>query len=212
MGIRRIEIAFEGSADHAGTTPMPLRQDALVAAAHTVLSVRHIAEQLASHAGSYFVATVGIVTVEPGASNVVPNRCRLVVDARTTDRELMVRFAERIDQESAAHAVAAAVSRTSFVNLSDGPPAACDLSLREALRTSARDLGLRTTDIASGAGHDAAFLSRICASAMVFVPCRQGKSHTPEEWADREAIAAGAAVILEAVKTIDQSQMRHMER
>jgi N-carbamoyl-L-amino-acid hydrolase len=63
-------------------------------------------------------------------------------------------------------------------------------------------------DLPSGAGHDAAFMSRICPSAMVFVPCRKGKSHTAEEWADREAIAAGAAVIYQAVQALDQSLPR----
>jgi N-carbamoyl-L-amino-acid hydrolase len=76
------------------------------------------------------------------------------------------------------------------------------------LRTGAHDLGLGETDLPSGAGHDAAFMSRICPSAMVFVPCRAGKSHAPEEWADREAIAAGAAVIYQAVKALDQSLPR----
>jgi N-carbamoyl-L-amino-acid hydrolase len=67
---------------------------------------------------------------------------------------------------------------------------------------------LSATDLASGAGHDAAFMSRICPAAMVFVPCRAGKSHAPEEWAEREAIAAGAAVVLEAVKALDRSLPR----
>ena len=62
-----------------------------------------------------------------------------------------------------------------------------------------------TTDLASGAGHDAGFMSRICKSAMVFVPCKGGKSHVPEEWSDREQIAAGAAVILQAVKALDKT-------
>jgi N-carbamoyl-L-amino-acid hydrolase len=80
--------------------------------------------------------------------------------------------------------------------------------LRDALRAAARGLGLSATDLASGAGHDAAFMSRICPAAMVFVPCRAGKSHAPEEWAEREAIAAGAAVVLEAVKALDRSLPR----
>ena len=91
------------------------------------------------------------------------------------------------------------------VTLSDGPPAACDPTLRAKLRESAERLGLRVTDLASGAGHDTAFMTRICPSAMVFVPCRDGKSHAPEEWADRDAIAAGAAVMLETVKSLDRS-------
>jgi beta-ureidopropionase / N-carbamoyl-L-amino-acid hydrolase len=208
VGIRRTEIVFEGAADHAGTTPLSLRHDALVAAAATVVSVRRIAEKLAAEGTGYFVATVGILTVAPGASNVVPGTCRLVIDARTTDPGLTARFVDEIEGESAAHAHAARVTRAPLVTLSDGPPVACAPVLRDALRDAARGLGLSATDLASGAGHDAAFMSRICPAAMVFVPCRAGKSHAPEEWAEREAIAAGAAVVLEAVKALDRSLPR----
>ena len=208
VGIHRIEIVFEGAADHAGTTPMALRHDALVAAANTVAAVRRIAEQLAAEGPDYFVATVGILSVEPGASNVVPARCRLVIDARSTNSALTRRFVEAVERDSATYAAAAHVERTSLVTLSDAPPIACDPVLREALRRGAQELGLGETDLASGAGHDAAFMSRICPSAMIFVPCRNGKSHAPEEWADREAIARGAAVVLQAVKTLDRSLPR----
>jgi N-carbamoyl-L-amino-acid hydrolase len=205
VGIRRIEIVFEGDADHAGTTPMNLRHDALVAAANTVVAVRRLADRLAAEGADYFVATVGILTVEPSASNIVPGRCRLVIDARTTDLELTRRFVAEIDRQSADVATAARVERTSFKTLSDGSPVACDPMLRAVLRTGADDLGLSSMELPSGAGHDAAFMSRICPSAMVFVPCRNGKSHAPEEWADRDAIAAGAAVIFQAVKALDRS-------
>ena len=205
VGIHRIEIVFEGAADHAGTTPMALRHDALVAAANTVAAVRRIAEQLAAEGPDHFVATVGILSVEPGASNVVPARCRLVIDARSTNSALTRRFVEAVERDSATYAAAAHVERTSLVTLSDAPPIACDPVLREALRRGAQELGLGETDLASGAGHDAAFMSRICPSAMIFVPCRNGKSHAPEEWADQEAIARGAAVVLQAVKSLDQS-------
>lgn len=208
VGIRRIEIVFEGAADHAGTTPMKARRDALVAAADTVLSVRRIAEQLAAAGPDYFVATVGILGVEPGAANTVPGRCRLVIDARTTNPALTQRFADAVERASATHAAEFAVVRASFDVLSDGPPAACDPALRAMLHDSAAKLGLGTADLASGAGHDTAFMTRICPSAMVFVPCRHGKSHAPEEWADREAIAAGAAVMLETVKALDRSLSR----
>jgi len=208
VGIRRLEILFEGEADHAGTTPMALRHDALVAAANTVVAIRRTAEQLAAEGADYFVATVGILTVEPSASNIVPGRCRLVVDARTTNPALTARFVDTIDRESAGFAAAARVTRARFATLSDGPPVVCDAELRAALRQGAHDLGLGEMDLPSGAGHDAAFMSRIAPSAMVFVPCRNGKSHAPEEWADREALAAGAAVIYQAVKALDQSLPR----
>ena len=205
VGVRRLQIEFEGAADHAGTTPMNLRRDALVAGAHTVVAVRSLAEQISAAGSDYFAATVGILNVEPQGSNIVPGRCRMVVDIRATHPALTEKFVEAIERESAQHAASARVSRAPLVTLSDGPPVACDPHLRDLLRTSASELGLRATDLASGAGHDAAFMTRICPAAMVFVPCRDGKSHAPEEWADREAIAAGAAVMLEAVKTLDQS-------
>lgn len=209
VGVRRIEITFEGAADHAGTTPMALRRDALVAAANTVASVRRVADQLSAEGPDYFVATVGILTVEPGASNVVPAKCRLVIDARATNPALTQRFVEAVERHSKQHADDARVARGPLVFLSDGPPAVCDPGLRALLRQSARDLGLRQTEIASGAGHDTAFMSRICPSAMVFVPCRAGKSHAPEEWANPGAIAAGAAVVLQAIKSLDRSLPRN---
>jgi beta-ureidopropionase / N-carbamoyl-L-amino-acid hydrolase len=205
VGIRRFEIMFQGEADHAGATPMALRHDALVAAALTVASVRRMADLLAAEGSDYFVATVGILDVDPSASNIVPGKCRLIVDARATSAEMMQRFSETIDHESAAHAAAARVKRAVFTLLSDGPSTLCDLGLRDALRRGAHDLGLGEIDLASGAGHDAVYMSRICPSAMVFIPCRAGKSHAPEEWADRDAIAAGAAVIYQAVRELDRS-------
>jgi beta-ureidopropionase / N-carbamoyl-L-amino-acid hydrolase len=208
VGIRRLEVVFEGSADHAGTTPLDLRRDALVAGAATVTSVQRLAHTLGSEGKGYFVATVGVLDVEPSASNIVPARCRLIIDARTTNPAATARFVDAIERETATHADAARVERISFKTLSDGPPVACDTGLQAALRESASRLGLVQADLPSGAGHDAAFMSRICPSAMVFVPCRQGRSHTPEEWADREAIAAGAAVVLEAVKSLDRSLQR----
>ncbi len=205
VGIRRFEIMFQGEADHAGATPMALRHDALVAAALTVASVRRMADLLAAEGSDYFVATVGILDVDPSASNIVPGKCRLIVDARATSAEMMQRFSETIDHESAAHAAAARVKRAVFTLLSDGPSTLCDPGLRDALRRGAHDLGLGEIDLASGAGHDAVYMSRICPSAMVFIPCRAGKSHAPEEWADRDAIAAGAAVIYQAVRELDRS-------
>jgi N-carbamoyl-L-amino-acid hydrolase len=208
VGIRRIEIEFAGAADHAGTAPMELRRDALVAAAATVSAVRQKAEELAAGGRGYFVATVGILSIEPGASNVVPVRSRLVIDARATDAALTAEFTAAIDAESTRQAAAARVERTRFATLSDGPPVACDPSLRNALAQGAQALGFSSIDLASGAGHDAAFMARICPAAMVFIPCRGGKSHAPEEWADREAIATGGAVMLQAVRQIDRSMPR----
>jgi len=124
---------------------------------------------------------------------------------RTTDPALTEDFVTAVDADSVRQAAAARVERTRFATLSDGPPVACDPALRHALHAGAQALNYSAIELASGAGHDAAFMARICPAAMVFIPCRAGKSHAPEEWADRDAIAAGGAVMLRAIRQIDRS-------
>ena len=131
VGIRRIEITFEGAADHAGTTPMALRHDALVAAANTVVSVRRIAEQLAAEGPDYFVATVGILNVEPGGiqrrAGTMPAGHRRAHHQSGADRKIR---RPRSNAKAASMPQTPRVSRAPLVTLSDGPPAACDPRLR----------------------------------------------------------------------------------
>lgn len=204
VGITRIEIVFRGSADHAGTTPMHLRRDAFTPAAKTAVFVDRIARELTARNAGLFVATIGIVSVEPGASNIVPREARIVIDARSEHRTLMDEFLVLLDVETGRFAAESRTERTSFARLSDTNPTACDPGLRGILRESANALGFSSMDIASGAGHDAAFVARIAPAAMLFIPCRDGKSHAPEEWAEPDAVAAGTAVIAEAVLRFDR--------
>jgi N-carbamoyl-L-amino-acid hydrolase len=208
VGITRVEIVFRGSADHAGTTPMHLRRDAFTPAAKTAVFVDRIARELVARKAGLFVATIGIVSVAPGASNVVPREARIVIDARSENRALMDEFLAALDGETAKFAEESRTDRAVMVRLSDTRPTACDPALRELLRESANALGFSNTDIASGAGHDAAFVARIAPAAMLFIPCRDGKSHAPEEWAEPDALAAGTAVIAEAVLRFDRMQAR----
>lgn len=203
VGIRRIEIVFNGEADHAGTTPMDLRRDAAVALAETIVFIRKIAEEFAMMGLGHFVATVGVVEVQPNAMNVVPQSARLIIDARSESGELMDRFVEEVSRSAATAAESYQVSCAGPKILSDSPPSICDNKLRRLLGNCAKDLGLTTRELASGAGHDAAFLSRVAPAAMVFVPCLRGKSHAPEEWAEPAALAAGANVITEAMIRFD---------
>jgi N-carbamoyl-L-amino-acid hydrolase len=203
VGIRRIEIVFNGEADHAGTTPMNLRRDAAVALAETVVFIRKIAEEYASCGEGHFVATVGVIEIQPNAMNVVPQSARLVIDARSESRPLIDRFLEEVTRTAATAAESYRVECAGPKLLSDSIPSICDANLRDLLSSCAKHLGLTTMDLASGAGHDAAFLSRIAPAAMVFVPCLRGKSHAPEEWAEPSALAAGANVIVEAIMRFD---------
>ncbi len=204
VGITRVEIVFRGSADHAGTTPMRLRRDAFTPAAKTAVFVDRAAREMVARNAGLFVATIGIVSVSPGASNVVPQEARIVIDARSENRALMDEFLARLEIETLALAKESRTERAVMTRLSDTNPTSCDPALRQLLRDSADTLGFSHIDIASGAGHDAAFVARIAPAAMLFIPCRDGKSHAPEEWAEPDAIAAGTAVIAEAVLRFDR--------
>lgn len=206
VGITRIEVVFKGSADHAGTTPMHLRRDAFTPAAKTAVLVDRLALEFVARKAGLFVATIGIVSVTPGASNVVPQEARIVIDARSENRTLIDEFLAQLDRETTAFAEESRTERAVFARLSDTDPTACDPVLRELLRDSAKALGFSSIDIASGAGHDAAFVARIAPAAMLFIPCRDGKSHAPEEWAEPDALAAGTAVIAEAVLRFDSGK------
>ena len=205
VGIRRLEIQFTGTAAHAGTAPMDMRRDAGFAGALAAVKVRERAEALSRSGEAYFVATVGIVEVKPGGSNVVPGECRLVIDARSSDHSVIERFTSLIETDSLDAARIAHVDRSDLLILSDGIPAACAPAVQEALQQSAAALGLTQRQIASGAGHDAAFLARVCPVGMLFIPCLDGRSHTPAEWATCGQVGAGAAVLLEAVRRLDAS-------
>lgn len=203
VGIRRIEVAFAGDANHAGTTPMAIRRDALVPAAETIAAVRDVASRYSAEAGGYFVATVGIVEVSPAAANVIPRSARIVIDARSSDSDMLQRFTQAIDEVSAAAARAAKVERSRFDILSDGVPAECSPALRRHLNAAADSLGIAAREMPSGAGHDAAFLALACPSAMLFVPSRDGKSHTPKEWTEPDALTTGAVLLLNTVLRVD---------
>jgi N-carbamoyl-L-amino-acid hydrolase len=204
VGITRIEITFQGTAGHAGTTPMTLRRDPLIAAAGLIGWIRDTAAAFAAREHGHFVATTGIVEVLPNASNVIPKTARIVIDARSEDRGLMEEFCRALDIESLAAASAANVDRLGFDRLSDSMPAACDSVLRSLLRDSAAMLGCSSMEMASGAGHDMAFMSLIAPAAMVFIPCKGGRSHTPEEWTTQDQLALGTEVMLDAVLRFDR--------
>jgi N-carbamoyl-L-amino-acid hydrolase len=203
VGISRFEIEFRGRAGHAGTTPMHGRRDPLIAAAHMVGWIRERAVALAARGRGHFVATVGIIEALPGGSNVIPRSARIVIDARSEARSLMDEFRDALDQESRSAADAASVERGKLAILSDNLPAVCDARLQNVIEESAARLGLSSRSMASGAGHDMAFLSQIAPAAMVFIPCKEGRSHTPDEWAKPDAVADGTRVLLEAILRVD---------
>ena len=203
-GITRIEIIVEGRADHAGTTPMGLRKDALTTAAWITLGVEELGRALASGT-HHFAATVGEFEMSPNAANVVPARVRMLIDARAERREDMERFLDELERGVAAIAEKTGVTVAPPRIVSDNHPTPCDLGLLEALDTACMTAGARHRRMVSGAGHDTAWMARITKAAMIFVPCVDGRSHSPDEFATTEDIALGTAVLLDAVLALDKT-------
>ena len=201
-GITRIEIIVEGRADHAGTTPMGSRQDALTTAAWIALGVEELGKALASGT-AHFAATVGAFEMTPNAANVVPARVRMLIDARAELRDDMERFVDELVKGVAAIGEKTGVRVSQPRIVSDNPPTPCDAGLLDILDAACETAGARHRRMASGAGHDTAWMARITRAAMIFVPCRDGRSHSPEEFATTEDIALGAAVLLDAVVALD---------
>ena len=206
-GITRIEIRLDGRADHAGTTPMGARRDALAAAARIVQGIEAAATELAQ-GPSHFVATVGEFLIEPNAANVVPSHVRMLIDARAEDPGAMLEFRDRVAASCAATSERTGVELASLSVISDNPVTPMAPLCVEALETAAAAVGATTRRMVSGAGHDAAFLARVAPAAMVFIPCSGGRSHAPEEWADIADIALGAATLYNAVILIDRQPAR----
>jgi len=200
VGINRVEIEVTGRPDHAGTTPMGLRADALVAAARIVSEIERYATELSGGSG-HFTATVGEFEISPNAANVVPGRVRMLVDIRAEraeDKEAFVSWLTGLDADGGNTIEARLISGNPGVQMDEG--------LQEMLAKAADRLDTRYRKMVSGAGHDAAFMARLCPSAMLFVPCRGGRSHCPEEWADAADLALAAEVLANTIMELDRKR------
>lgn len=190
QGISWQKVTISGRANHAGTTPIGLRADAGLAAARIITFLRDLV------AGSDAVATVGTISFEPNAINVIPATARFTVDLRDPDAEAL-RDAERAlcrfaDDVAARDGVAVEIER-----LARSDPVTFDETIVRRIESAAGRLGHTCRRVTSGAGHDAQMIARIAPAAMIFVPSRGGISHSPGEHTDDDALVAGAEVLLE---------------
>jgi allantoate deiminase len=197
VGLLWADIEVFGRADHAGGTPMDLRQDAGAVAAECVLEL----ERLARAAGPGTVGTAGECEYEPALKNVIPGHVRLGLDIRSVDAESYRGVARQIG-EFARSAAARRGMRAEFVERSDTPPTAMHESLVEALAQAAEESGERFRLMPSGAGHDTQLVASLVPSAMVFVPCKDGISHDPSEEARPEDGALAAEVMVNAIREL----------
>ncbi len=194
VGLGGAELDFVGRADHAGTTSMTMRSDALQAAAEFLTRL----STLAASVGPTAVITCGILTVEPGGANVIPRLARLTLDFRDPDRDRLHDLA-RVIRAAAEAAGAEHGVMVDWRPARPVDPVPLDLSLQAVIRASAEDLGCTWVDMASGAGHDCQNIAQLAPAAMIFVPSRDGRSHSPQEHTDFDAVERGANVLLQTL-------------
>lgn len=190
-----LRISIEGAGGHAGGVLMPDRKDALCAAAELIQAVEHAAR---SSGAVDSVATVGVCDVFPGAVNSIPSRVRITLDIRDTDltrRDSVMQTIERAAESISANRKVSIQSE--LVNAD--APADCASEVRAALADSCREYGFAFLEMVSRAYHDSLFISRIAPTGMLFIPCRNGYSHRPDEYAAPEDIARGALVLAETL-------------
>jgi N-carbamoyl-L-amino-acid hydrolase len=188
-------ISIEGEGGHAGGVLMPDRHDALCAAAELILTIENAARTSGSNDT---VATVGMCDVFPSAINSIPNRVQLSLDIRDTD--LARRDSVMRDLEQASQSIAARRQVSIHTELLNADaPADCDPRVVEALSSVCREHQLNFLPMISRAYHDSLFMSRISPAAMLFIPCRNGYSHRPDEHATIGDIARGTLVLAKAL-------------
>lgn len=190
VGIRRYTVTFQGYANHAGTTPMADRQDALVAAAPFIQTVREVVVK------REIVGTVGTLRLRPNAPNVIPGWVELGFELRGL-RESVLNEAEAELTHLAGQSGAA------FHRVACKPPVESDPRLLEVLATACIELNLPYRRMPSGAGHDAMCMATLAPQAMLFVPSQGGVSHSPDEFTAPEHCLAGAGVLLAALPRLD---------
>ena len=199
VGLKWWDVEITGNTNHAGTTPMEDRKDALIAAAQFILAVNEIVTQTQGAQ----VGTVGRIKAYPGAPNVIPGKVIASLEIRDLDAAKINSLFQQIKKRSE---VIAAATQTQFEFKpidATAAPALTDPRIQEVIRQNAEALNYSHITLPSGAGHDAQDMAVLTPTGMIFVPSVNGISHAPEEYSTPEAIAKGATVLLNSILAID---------
>ena len=199
VGVLQSQVTIEGFANHAGTTPMEQRHDALLSAARFIEKVNQVVTSMPGRQ----VGTVGWIQAEPGAYNVVPGKVVLGLELRDLDEGKFVGIFQRLRAEADAVGKLNA-TRFSFSEPTIHHGALTDVGMRKLIEDSAKGLGFSTRSMPSGAGHDAQEIAKIGPVGMIFIPSMGGISHAPREFSRPRDIENGANVLLQTVLGFDR--------
>lgn len=197
-GLFKWEITLSGAANHAGTTPMDMRADAFQGLAEFATQLERV---LAEYGSPQSTATIGRVELHPGAANVVPGQAVFSLDVRDTDSHVLDALAEALRRSLSAIARRRGLM-FQFAVLSEIAPVQCATEVLKAIDESAAALGLPATHLSSGAAHDAQIIAGIAPAGMIFVPSKEGRSHSPAEWTAWRDIEAGANTLLNTLRRL----------
>ncbi len=200
VGILHSDVTIEGFANHAGTTPMDQRRDALLSAARFIEKVNQIVTSVPGRQ----VGTVGWIKAEPGAYNVIPGKVVLGLELRDLDEKKFVRLFDQVRAEAEGLGKLNQ-TRFSFTDPVISHPALTDKGFQKLIDDTARSLGFSTKVMPSGAGHDAQEIARIGPVGMIFIPSVGGISHSPKEFSRPQDVENGANVLLQTVLAFDKT-------
>jgi beta-ureidopropionase / N-carbamoyl-L-amino-acid hydrolase len=198
QGMRWYEVTVTGMDCHAGSTPMHLRQDALVATARMIAAVQSVGLTHAPDA----VATVGLIEARPNSRNVIPGEVFFTIDLRHPQDGVVAAMETDLRRALDETVTGSGITFT-FDRIWDSPAVHFDEGCVSSVAAASEALGYSSRRITSGAGHDAAYIARVAPTTMIFVPCEKGISHNELEKAEPADVAAGANVLLAAVLDTD---------
>jgi beta-ureidopropionase / N-carbamoyl-L-amino-acid hydrolase len=200
VGIVHWVVTVEGFANHAGTTPMDMRQDALLGASKFIIAVNEV---ITSVEGNQ-VGTIGKIAVSPGAYNVIPGKVTLGLEIRDLSSEKTEMLFSEIEKRAATIAADSKIKISFVRQANESKPALTNKSLQQKIAASAKALGLATKFMQSGAGHDSQEIAKIAPVAMIFVPSVGGISHSPKEFTKSIDMENGANVLLQTILAVDK--------
>ncbi len=199
VGLNWWDVEISGFANHAGTTPMDKRKDALLAAAYFIQAVNEVAT---AYEGAQ-VATVGRIEAQPGAPNVIPGKVILSLEIRDLSAEKIMTLYTDMEQKARDIEQQTATKFTFLPLDTTGKPALMDPMIKKEIKAASESLGLSFMNLPSGAGHDAQDMALISPAGMIFVPSVGGISHSPREFTSAEDMANGANVLLRTILLLD---------
>ena len=202
VGIEDWEVSIDGTANHAGTTPMNMRHDALLAAAKLIIAVNEV---IISYEGKQ-VGTIGKISVAPGAYNVIPGKVILGMEIRDLSSEKISLLFHDIEKRAASIAASSGTNISFSQQFKPIHPALTAKTIQDKIVASAKALGLTYKYMQSGAGHDSQDMSLIAPVGMIFVPSVGGISHSPKEFTKAVDMENGANVLLQTILAIDKEQ------